>query len=102
MRHADEALETKFPDKMEFAGCDRRGGGAGSVAYLSRQGWICAGWLAGGQGSAGVYIARGYVSYSTGVFDACVCAVRGDAQRGVTYSAGACTTREVFIMRGYL
>ena len=34
MRHADEALETKFPDKMEFAGCDRRGGGGGRLCGL--------------------------------------------------------------------
>ena len=93
MRHADEALETKFPDKMEFAGCGGGVGGPGSVAYLSRPGWVCAGWLAGGQESARVYIAPGSVQHR-GIYDAGVCTVRGHAQRGVTYSAGVCTTRE--------
>ena len=34
MRHADEALETKFPDKMEFAGCG--GGGVGQLGMAHR------------------------------------------------------------------
>ena len=56
-------------------------------------GWICAGWLAGGQESAGVYMAPGSVQHR-GIYDAGVCTVRGHAQRGVTYSVGVCTTRE--------